>query len=232
MSRVSKTLLVCLALAAAVAIYLAGHARLVPLPRLPAYADRSSTAIYQSRLDYFRKSEHHAQLVFVGDSLTEFGEWSELFPGTTTANRGIGGDNTRALAERLDALGDISQSTVMLMIGINDFLALGATPDEVAVRYEAILRNLGARARHVVVQSTLPVAPPASTAVNADIAALNAAIRRLCIDKCSYLDLATLRMPDGSLHPDTTIDGVHLNGTGYLAWATALRDHLAALAQR
>jgi lysophospholipase L1-like esterase len=224
-----RVLLVCLALAVAAAIYLAGYSRLVPLPRLPAYADRSSTAIYQSRLDYFRKADTRADLVFVGDSLTEFGEWSELFPGTTTANRGIGGDNTRALAERLDALGDISQSTVMLMIGINDFLALGATPEEVAARYAAILRDLTARARHVVVQSTLPVTAPENTAVNADTAQLNAAIRELCNEKCSYLDLSTLRMPDGSLHPDTTIDGVHLNGTGYLAWATALRDHLAAL---
>lgn len=229
MSWSHKTLLICLALAAAAAIYVAGYARLVTIPRLPAYADRSTTAIYQSRLDYFRKADTRADLVFVGDSLTEFGEWSELFPGVTTANRGIGGDNTVALAKRLDALGDISGSTVMLMIGINDFLALGATPDEVAGRYEAILRDLTARARHVVVQSTLPVTEPENTAVNADIAALNDRIRTLCMEKCSYLDLATLRMPDGSLHPDTTIDGVHLNGTGYLAWATALRDHLAAL---
>lgn len=229
MPVILRALLVGLALAVAAAIYLAGYARLVTIPQLPTHADRSTTAIYQSRLDYFRKSDHRAELVFVGDSLTEFGEWSELFPDHTTANRGIGGDNTRSLMDRLDVLGDISQSTVMLMIGINDFLALGDTAEEVAGRYEIILRDLIGRARHVVVQSTLPVGAPEGTAVNADIAELNAAIQRLCAEKCSYLDLATLRMPDGSLHPDTTIDGVHLNGTGYLAWSTALRDHLAAL---
>jgi len=229
MNMIFRLSLVCLALAVIAAAYLAGYARLVPIPRLPAYSDRSNTAIYQSRLDYFRKADTLAELVFVGDSLTELGEWAELFPGTTTANRGIGGDNTVALAKRLDALGDISQSTVVLMIGINDMLALAATPDEVAARYGAILGDLTGRARHVVVQSTLPVTAPEDTAVNANIALLNDRIRALCTEKCSYLDLETLRMPDGSLHPDVTIDGVHLNGTGYLAWATALRDHLATL---
>jgi lysophospholipase L1-like esterase len=224
-----KLLLCGLALAVTIGVYVAGYARIIPLPRVPVYSDRSSSAIYQSRLDYFRRSDHRADIVLVGDSLTEFGEWAELLPAHRTANRGIGGDNTLALARRLDALGDLDRSTVVIMIGINDFLALGATPAEIAARYAIILSELTARARHVVVQSTLPVGEPEGTGVNVDVAELNELVRQLCRERCSYLDLAALRMPDGSLHPAVTVDGVHLNGAGYLAWAAALREHLTSI---
>jgi len=119
-----RALTAIVAVAGIAAVYVAGYARVIALPHAVTNTDRSSSPLYRSRLDFFLQSDHPAELVFVGDSITQFGEWSELFPEYRTANRGIAGDNTLTLSDRLAALGDLSQSTVVLMIGINDFLPL------------------------------------------------------------------------------------------------------------
>jgi len=226
MNGYSRALIAVVAVAGIAAVYVAGYARVVPLPHVVTNTDRSSSPLYRSRLDFFLQSDHPAELVFVGDSITQFGEWSELFPEYRTANRGIAGDNTRTLSDRLAALGDLSQSTVVLMIGINDVLAFEAATPEIIARYEAVLKDLMSRARTVVVQSILPVAAPQNIEINGSVSALNEATKRFCQENCTYLDLAALRTANGALRPDVTFDGLHLNGTGYLEWAGALRSHL------
>ncbi|MBL8577149.1 MAG: hypothetical protein JNK47_07980 [Mesorhizobium sp.] len=225
-----KVLVAGIAAVAAVGLYLAGYARVIPLPDwMTGKTDRTTTALYQSRLDYFRQFPAVGALVFVGDSLTEFGEWAEHFPEYRVANRGIGNDHTIGLAQRLGALGDLSQSTVILTIGVNDVLALRSQPSDIIARYQAIVGELMSRSKAVVLQSTIPVTAPADTRANVSFAEMNVAMQASCRDNCSYLDLAALRAEDGSLRSDMTIDGIHLNGAGYLAWAKALREHLAGL---
>jgi len=227
MTRRGKVFVGCVLTVAAVGLYVAGYARVVPLPDwLTGKTDRTTTALYQSRLDYFRQFPAVGDLVFVGDSLTEFGEWAEHFPEYRVANRGIGNDHTVGLGQRLDALGDLSRSTVILTIGVNDVLALKSTPSDIIARYKAIVAELKLRSKAVVVQSTVPVTAPVDTAANSSFEEIDTAMQSFCRDNCTYLDLAVLRGQDGSLRSDMTIDGIHLNGTGYLAWAKVLREHL------
>src|SRR5689334_23354873 len=59
------------------------------------------------------------RVLFLGDSITEGGMWPDLFPDLATSNRGIGGEATYDLLERLDsALNE--PVAVSLMIGTND----------------------------------------------------------------------------------------------------------------
>ena len=75
--------------------------------------------------------------LFLGDSLTEYGNWRELFPGLDIKNRGIAGDTTDGVLHRLDGITALSPDKIFLMIGINDLL-MGRSvkrifvPDEVA----------------------------------------------------------------------------------------------------
>ncbi len=227
MNGYSRALIAIVAVAGIAAVYVAGYARVVPLPHVVTNTDRSSSPLYRSRLDFFLQSDHPAELVFVGDSITQFGEWSELFPEYRTANRGIAGDNTlhavrstrraRGL-EPIDGCLDDRHQRLSL--------AFEAATPEIIARYEAVLKDLMSRARTVVVQSILPVAAPQDIAINGSVAALNEAAKRFCQENCTYLDLAVLRTANGALRPDVTFDGLHLNGTGYLEWAGALRSHL------
>src|ERR1700691_2534070 len=42
----------------------------------------------------FEAFHPHADIVMIGDSITNNGEWQEMFPGISIANRGIAGDRS------------------------------------------------------------------------------------------------------------------------------------------
>ena len=59
-------------------------------------------AVYTARVSFFSSYPPPGDsIVMLGDSITEGGEWVELFPGTPVRNRGIGGDTTTGLLARL-----------------------------------------------------------------------------------------------------------------------------------
>ena len=58
-------------------------------------------------------------VVFLGDSITEGGAWDELFPGVPVRNRGIGGDTTSGVLDRLDQITRGRPAKVFLKIGTN-----------------------------------------------------------------------------------------------------------------
>ena len=64
----------------------------------------------------------HDSILFLGDSLTDEGEWVELLGNTNIVNRGISGDTTRRILNRLDAVVDTKPKQIFLMVGINDFV--------------------------------------------------------------------------------------------------------------
>lgn len=68
-----------------------------------------------------------SDIVFLGNSLTDGCEWSELFDNRHIRNRGISSDRACELAERLDPIVEGHPKRLFLMIGIND-LAGGAAP--------------------------------------------------------------------------------------------------------
>ena len=155
--------------------------------------------------------------VFLGDSVTDFGEWSELL-GRPVANRGIAGDTTEDVLARLPAVLAVRPRQVYLMIGINDLLR-GDPVDQVAARHADIVARLRAGGiDRVVVQALLPINPGLARVSldNPTIAAFNAKLP-------GAVDVATgLRNPAGELDARFTLDGLHLNGPGYRAWADAL----------
>ncbi|HEX8110452.1 MAG TPA: GDSL-type esterase/lipase family protein, partial [Kofleriaceae bacterium] len=69
-------------------------------------------------------------VVVVGDSLTECGEWWELLD-RPVANRGVAGDTVAAVRARLDDIVAMDPRVVVVGIGVNDLLA-GASPEALA----------------------------------------------------------------------------------------------------
>jgi lysophospholipase L1-like esterase len=181
-----------------------------------------------------RKSffESHGQgiydVVFVGDSLTSNAEWNELFPGLKIANRGIAGDDTAGLLDRLDSIVSTGASKAFLMTGIND-LRRGVEANEVFSAYVRIsdaLLNAGMR---VYIQSTLYGADDRSLAVAGQVTALNAQLRALADERDAlyFVDLNASLAQDEILDPAYTSDGLHLNGTAYGIWRDALKPFIA-----
>ena len=60
-------------------------------------------------------------IVMLGNSITDGGEWAELLGDAHVKNRGISGDTTDGVLERLGTITRGRPAKVFLLIGINDF---------------------------------------------------------------------------------------------------------------
>src|SRR3569833_2708989 len=60
------------------------------------------------------------RIMFLGNSITEMGDWKKVLNDTTVINRGIGGDITYGILRRLKDVTDRQPSKVFILIGIND----------------------------------------------------------------------------------------------------------------
>ncbi|MBO0982615.1 GDSL-type esterase/lipase family protein [Rathayibacter sp. SD072] len=162
--------------------------------------------------------------VFLGDSITEGGAWHEWFPEHHVVNRGIGGDTTAGVLQRLSPVTACEPETIFLLIGTND-LGLGRSVDETAAGTRAIIQQLRQDApdARLVLQSVLP-----RRAKFADrIRALNLHYRTIAKTSGSdFLDLWPALAAGDELRADATLDGLHLTGTAYREWVGMLRPFL------
>lgn len=212
-----------------------GLLALVELPSLTGYfvgraAERRSTQ-FAVLSEQAAAAVQAGPVVFLGDSITEGGIWSEFFPGVSVRNRGVGGDTTRRVLARIEDVHRLAPRRILLMIGVND-LSAGVPPSETEANLRALLDDLARNLPdcEVVVQSVLPVNDDWLGRVdNADILALNRILEREAAARgLHYVDLHALFVgPDGQLRRELSNDGVHLLGPGYEIWRSAIAPLVA-----
>ena len=161
------------------------------------------------------------EIVMLGDSLTEWGNWHELVPEFRVINRGIAGDTSFGVLERLQEVIDRRPKLVFVMVGTND-LGLQVQPDTLLRNLREIVTRLRAASITPVAQSILfrgrwlQEDNTTIAAVNADLAAVCAA------HGIRFLDLNPLMAPNGWLPDEMTYDGVHLTAAAYKVWREAV----------
>jgi lysophospholipase L1-like esterase len=179
-------------------------------------------------VELFETTDTAADLVFVGDSLTAAGLWDEWLEGYQVINRGISGETTSQLNERIGQITEFSPATVCLMSGIND-LADGVAAEEVATNYESIVRTLLHAGCRVVVQSTLFTCNEKASLRAPQIERINHHMRKFCRENgAEYLDLTASLCHGQRLRKEFTTDGVHLNASGYAAWTELVTNYLSS----
>jgi lysophospholipase L1-like esterase len=190
------------------------------------------TLHYRLRTLYFSIDPHDEHpLVFLGDSITDEGEWDKLFPNLSAENRGIGGDSTLGLLNRLDQVIALQPSRIFLMIGTNDLCYNRSIKDTLA-NYNQILAKLHERLpnTHVYVESILPfndtIFPARGLRTNSNILQLNTGIKKLASQyNYLYIDLVpAFSGLDGRLPAQYTRDGLHLNDAGYQLWREQIKS--------
>ena len=158
-------------------------------------------------------------LLFIGDSITAGAEWCEWVPGLSTANRGIPGDRTEHVLDRLDSFG--RGRVVSVLIGTND-LSYGTRTEHIAANVRSLIGELRRRMPEstIVLQSVLP----RQRKFASRIAELNARYEEIARDSgVTYVDLwPAFSDGRGGLRAEFTRDKLHLNGIGYAAWVDAL----------
>lgn len=159
------------------------------------------------------------KIIVVGNSITYGCEWTELFSNPKINNRGIGGDFTEGVLERLSEITESQPEKIFLQIGTND-LGLNMSISEITI-YEEIIDNIieSTPNTSIYIQSVLPTDNRLYQS-NDSIIALNEKLEALAVQKSAkYLNLFDGFLDaDGNLDMELSYDGLHLNGEGYLMW--------------
>lgn len=192
-----------------------------PITETPAYIARKSV---------FEVSAARSDVVMIGDSITQGGEWAEQFPGVRIANRGIGSDTTTGMLARIDSILSLQPRKALILAGVNDLANKEISDQDLLKNYHTLIRQLRQSGAKVVVQSTLLVSKqPLKDDINPRIQALNASLQRHCeAGHCTFEDLNDDLAPAGMLDSSVTWDGIHLNGKGYAIWTEQIRKHITA----
>jgi lysophospholipase L1-like esterase len=188
---------------------------------------------YALKVEMFRSfPDSSNDIVFLGNSISAGTDWMELLGKTNARNRGISGDITFGVLERLDEVTSGKPSKVFVLIGINDISR--NIPDSLIVRnYERMIQNIkqNSPSTKIYFQTLLPVNNEFTQFKNhynkdEHIMYVNEALRELGTKEgITVIDLYPHFMnSDKKLDKQYTIDGLHLNAAGYKRWAEILKE--------
>ena len=196
---------------------------LYPSPNviIPYHSEWTKTH-YNKRIAEFKANPlQFGDIVFIGNSITEQGgNWGQRFNNSKVKNRGIAGDVTAGVINRLSEIYYYKPKKVFLKIGINDLFHDELTPEYVANNIKLIVNkiHLESPSTKIYVQTILPTAnnnPPKER-----IAATNIILKAML--PTNYLQVIDLhsRFADQNdlMISSYTNDGLHLTELGYLAW--------------
>lgn len=190
---------------------------------------------YQQRVEYFRKMPHvKNEVIFLGNSITERGEWQEILAGYKypVVNRGVGGDNSFGILARMDEVLRAKPKAIFLMDGINDLFR--GLPYEVSIHnYRRIIRKIKQESpkTKIYIESALPIDESVTTAAytkgrNVRVPVLNERIKQLAKEEnITYINIVPLFADEqGNLRKDISPDGVHLKASAYIDWVKYLQE--------
>ncbi|MEL6529903.1 MAG: GDSL-type esterase/lipase family protein [Pseudomonadota bacterium] len=171
-----------------------------------------------------------AEIVVIGDSITEMAPWKDMFPDADILNRGASGDTVSGVEVRLDAILRAEPDRAFVLVGTND-LNLGNPIEAVLRKYGMVIDRLKAAGVDTTIQ-TVPACEPAldicTMKRRADEVALNSGIQQLAQEKGVVLIDLAAEFPGGR---EYRADGVHPTMAGYKAWRDVLSPHITAQPQ-
>ena len=176
----------------------------------------------EHRIQIFEKFSPKVDMVFIGDSITEYGEWADFFPLKKSSNRGVAGDTAHDIILRIDSIYSTKAKKAFLMVGINDIYA-NILIKKIVKNYEKIISFLKGKDFEVIVQSTIQCRLEVCGEDRVlKVNLLNRELKELSKNKgVFFLNLDELSAESG-LDKDFTYDGIHLNAYGYEYWVSKI----------
>jgi len=184
--------------------------------------------LYNVRVEQHMSYDIQADIVMLGDSMTEFAEWNELLDRDDIVNRGISGDITEGMLKRLDTVFKVKPKICFFMGGINDIIR--------RVSYERIRENIFSVMKELQTKGIKPVIFlviftgrqfDESARINSLANQLNSDLKRYAkSNSIEYIDLNPILCQEGFLKSEYTYDGLHLNAEGYKIWSSSLKEYL------
>ncbi|MBV4355930.1 family 20 glycosylhydrolase [Pinibacter aurantiacus] len=195
--------------------------------RLPNLSDSLFSTYYQQRVSHFKLlPATKNDIVFIGNSITDGAEWSELFADINIKNRGISGDISAGVLHRIGDIGKQKPKKVFLLIGVND-LAKGISTDSIVknILLVASWIKQESPSSKLFIQSILPVSDrfkkfEGHTNKTDSILKVNSKLNSFASGYgYTFINLFPFFInQQGKLNEKFTNDGLHLLGEGYLLW--------------
>ena len=162
-----------------------------------------------------------ANIIMFGDSITALIDWNELLGRNDVINRGVSGDITEGLFNRLQYIYPNKPKLCFIMVGTNDGVYV---PIEKIKRYYVqILKSLKEHDIIPIIQSTLYIRGHDYLVRNPVITELNDFLKEYAeINNIDFIDLNKVLAKDNVLSKDYSYNGIHLNAEGYRVWREQL----------
>lgn len=171
---------------------------------------------YNNKCDAFaeeNKTLSGVEVAFIGDSLTDGYNISHYYPELVSVNRGIGGDTTHGVIDRLEvSLFDAEPELIVMLIGANNLWDMFTDYEDILIEIKSSLPN------SKVILLSIPPEGGKFADRNAQIALNNVQICSLA-EKYGYVyvDIFTplYDFGSGELRGEYTTDGAHFTEEGY-----------------
>ena len=152
-------------------------------------------------------------VVFLGDSLTDGYDVKRFYPEYVVLNRGISGDTSVWLEERLDvSLYEVQPKVAVMLIGANNM-------DKMLENYESILKSFKENAPNTKIVLLSLTSMSGEWGKKNQLAAYNNVQIKMYAEiyGYEYVDLysALLNLETGEIYDEYTTDGGHLTEKGY-----------------
>lgn len=178
-------------------------------------------------------------IVFIGDSITEGADFKDAFENTIVLNKGISGDVTYDIIDRLrDDVYDFMPDKVFLLIGIND-IGNNIDNEQIIENIDKIISDLKNNCPNtkIYLQSIYPVNNTSDKKIdkkffkyrnNKDVIDINKKIKDMADDKnITYIDIYSYLLDENdNLKLSYTKEGLHLNEDGYEVVYEILEDYI------
>ena len=193
-------------------------------------------AYYDAKLEQYEREnaeyeDYEVDVAFIGDSLTDGYDLAKYYPQYLTANRGIGGDTTFGVEERLQvSLFDLKPKVVVMLIGANNM-------DTMLQNYESILQSLKENLpESKIVLCSLTAMGGEHWGRKNQLAAYNNVSIKLLAQKYgyTYVDLysALYDVSIGEVYEGYTVDGGHFTHEGYTVVTAQITPVLEKLLEK
>ncbi|OUE86909.1 hypothetical protein AZZ81_002710 [Klebsiella aerogenes] len=185
---------------------------------------KNSAAYLNVKKTYSQHPGKYDYIMF-GDSITKNGKWNNLIPGYLIGNRGISGDDTSGMLDRINDIERTGAKTVFIMAGTND-VTRKVPPEEIAKNIILMTNHMKQKNINVVIQSTI-LSGDKRKRKNTSINKINDLLKAFSGKSGTpFLDLNSILSPNGVLKMEYTSDGTHLNTSGYEVWSKILRAYI------
>lgn len=170
-----------------------------------------------------------SDIVFFGDSLTSNGNWNQYFPEYRIVNLGLMGDNINGMISRIDMVGEVSPEKIFIMAGINSLA--NENYRECFYDYEKMISDIQKQLPEssLYIQSVLPVSMEKENQhiSNSNIDKLNHELEIFAENhEIIFIDMSDLFKEDCQLKQTLSIDGIHINESGYKLWSDCISQYI------